>query len=81
MSETYPREMKGYGRNWPHPRWPNDARIAMQFVINYEEGAECPRMMQIGLHNRLVGRPGRIGHLKRFVDHVLEHDRVRIDCP
>lgn len=40
MSETYPRDMVGYGRNWPHPRWPGDARIAVQFVINHEEGAE-----------------------------------------
>ncbi|MEZ5099048.1 MAG: allantoinase PuuE [Thermoleophilia bacterium] len=42
----------------------------------YRDGAESPRMMQIGLHNRLVGRPGRIGHLRRFVEHVLSHDRV-----
>lgn len=42
----------------------------------YSEGADRPRMMQIGLHNRLVGRPGRIGHLRRFIDHVLKHDRV-----
>ncbi len=42
----------------------------------YAEGADRPRMMQIGLHNRLVGRPGRIGHLRRFVDHVLANDQV-----
>jgi putative urate catabolism protein len=46
------------------------------FDTLYGEGAERPRMMQIGLHNRLVGRPGRIGHLRRFVDHVLSHDGV-----
>jgi putative urate catabolism protein len=46
------------------------------FDVLYEEGAQTPRMMQIGLHNRLIGRPGRIGHLKRFVDHVLAHDKV-----
>jgi peptidoglycan/xylan/chitin deacetylase (PgdA/CDA1 family) len=46
------------------------------FDTLYEEGAETPRMMQIGLHNRLVGRAGRFGHLRRFVDHVMEHDRV-----
>ena len=41
MSDTpYPRDMVGYGRNRPHPHWPGDARIAVQFVINYEEGAE-----------------------------------------
>ena len=36
----YPRDLAGYGRNPPHPRWPNDARIAVQFVLNYEEGGE-----------------------------------------
>src|SRR3954470_5436001 len=36
----YPRDMVGYGRNPPHPRWPGNARIALQFVINYEEGGE-----------------------------------------
>ena len=36
----YPRNMVGYGANPPHPKWPGKARIAVQFVINYEEGAE-----------------------------------------
>ncbi|MEP7058759.1 MAG: allantoinase PuuE [Caldimonas sp.] len=36
----YPRDMIGYGRNPPHARWPGDARIALQFVLNYEEGGE-----------------------------------------
>ena len=36
----YPRDMVGYGATLPHPKWPNKARIALQFVINYEEGAE-----------------------------------------
>ena len=40
MSDIYPRDMVGYGRNPPHPKWPGGARIAVQFVINYEEGAE-----------------------------------------
>lgn len=34
------RDFKGYGANPPHPKWPNDARVAVQFVINYEEGGE-----------------------------------------
>jgi putative urate catabolism protein len=37
---TYPRDLIGYGRHPPHPRWPGDARIALQFVLNHEEGAE-----------------------------------------
>jgi putative urate catabolism protein len=40
MAETYPRDLVGYGRNTPHPQWQNQARIAVQFVINYEEGGE-----------------------------------------
>ena len=36
----YPRDMIGYGRNPPDPRWPGGARIAVQFVVNYEEGGE-----------------------------------------
>jgi allantoinase len=37
---TYPRDLRGYGRKTPHPRWPGGARIALQFVLNHEEGAE-----------------------------------------
>ena len=37
---AYPRDLVGYGAAPPHPRWPGDARIAVQFVINYEEGGE-----------------------------------------
>ena len=36
----YPRNLTGYGRNPPHAQWPGKARIAVQFVLNYEEGAE-----------------------------------------
>ena len=37
---NYPRDMTGYGRSPPHPQWPGNARLALQFVLNYEEGAE-----------------------------------------
>lgn len=36
----YPRDLIGYGANPPHPRWPNNARLALSFVLNYEEGGE-----------------------------------------
>jgi hypothetical protein len=36
----YPRDMRGYGRNPPDPQWPGGAAIAVQFVLNYEEGGE-----------------------------------------
>ena len=37
---SYPRDLAGYGRNVPDPRWPGGARIAVQFVVNFEEGGE-----------------------------------------
>ena len=37
---AYPRDLAGYGRNVPHARWPNGARVALQLVLNYEEGSE-----------------------------------------
>lgn len=38
--DAYPRDLVGYGPRPPHPRWPNGARLALQFVLNHEEGAE-----------------------------------------
>jgi len=38
--DDYPRDLAGYGRTPPHPQWPGRARIALQFVLNYEEGGE-----------------------------------------
>ena len=40
MKKKYPRNMMGYGLNSPEVKWPNNSRIAVQFVLNYEEGAE-----------------------------------------
>lgn len=40
MKNTYPRDMLGYGEQAPNPAWPNNAAIAVQFVVNYEEGGE-----------------------------------------
>ena len=40
MTDTYPRDMIGYGRNPPDPKWPDGAVVAVQFVVNYEEGGE-----------------------------------------
>ncbi len=48
------------------------------FDTLYEEGAYAPKMMSVGLHCRLAGRPGRIAGLKRFLDHVARHDKVWI---
>ena len=47
------------------------------FDVLYREGAEgAPKMMSIGLHLRLVGRPGRAAALARFMDYVQKHDGV-----
>ncbi len=46
------------------------------FDVLYEEGAESPKMMSVGMHCRLLGRPGRFRALQRFLDHVQRHDRV-----
>src|SRR3954468_3041384 len=46
------------------------------FDVLYAEGASKPKMMSIGLHCRLVGRPGRAAALARFLDYIQSHDRV-----
>ena len=46
------------------------------FDVLYAEGARAPKMMSVGLHMRLAGRPGRAAGLARFLDHVLKHDGV-----
>jgi peptidoglycan/xylan/chitin deacetylase (PgdA/CDA1 family) len=53
----------------------------LQYAIDtfewlYKEGAHAPRMMSIGLHLRIIGRPGRIGALERFLQHVAGRPRV-----
>jgi allantoinase len=40
LDDSYPRDLAGYGRTPPHPEWPGQARVALQFVLNYEEGGE-----------------------------------------
>jgi len=52
------------------------AYLRDSFDVLYAEGAETPKMLSIGLHCRLVGRPGRLAALDRFLTHVLSHDRV-----
>ena len=48
------------------------------FDALYEEGKNNPKMMSVGLHCRLIGRPGRIQSLKKFLDYVLNHKDVWI---
>ena len=46
------------------------------FDVMYDEGDERPAMMSVGMHCRLLGRPGRFRALQRFLDHIEKHDRV-----
>ena len=46
------------------------------FDVLYAEGDEAPKMLSIGMHCRLLGRPGRFLALQRFLDHIERHDRV-----
>jgi putative urate catabolism protein len=48
------------------------------FDVLYAEGATAPKMMSVGLHCRLAGRPGRFAALCRFLDHVQRHEKVWI---
>ena len=54
--------------------WFNYARDSFDWL--YQEGADQPRMMSLGVHLRIIGRPGRIGYLEKFLDHVMAHDDV-----
>ena len=58
MTLPYPRDMIGYGARPPHPRWPGNARVAVQFVVNYEEGGE---------NNILHGDPASEAFLSEIV--------------
>ena len=69
---------QGYSHGDPFFQYLKDA-----FDVHYDEGGRDPAdggggpaMMSIGLHSRLLGRPGRMRALQRFLDHVQQHDRV-----
>jgi allantoinase len=64
-----------------HPQGFNTAQHFFEYLrdsfdVLYAEGAERPAMMSVGMHCRLLGRPGRFRALQRFLDHVERHDRV-----
>ncbi|HEY2927361.1 allantoinase PuuE [Piscinibacter sp.] len=46
------------------------------FDVLYAEGMDAPKMMSVGMHSRLLGRPGRFKALQRFLDHIESHDLV-----
>ncbi|HJV72565.1 allantoinase PuuE [Ideonella sp.] len=64
---------QGFSHGDPFFQYLRDA-----FDVMYAEGDERPAMMSIGMHCRLLGRPGRLRALQHFLDHVQRHDRVWI---
>lgn len=74
MSE---RDLVGYGGRPPHPRWPGEARIAVQFVLNIEEGAESSILngdaCSEGYLHELPGRPPRTGERDLSVEGMYEY--------
>ena len=62
---------QGYSHGDPFFQYLKDA-----FDVHYAEGEQRPAMMSIGMHCRLLGRPGRLRALQRFLDYIEQHDRV-----
>ncbi|MFV3130292.1 allantoinase PuuE [Niveispirillum sp. KHB5.9] len=77
MADAYPRDLIGYGAHPPHPRWPGDARIAVQIVMNYEEGGEnC--LLHGDAHSEaylqeVVGTQPLVGQRNLSVESVYEY--------
>lgn len=71
------RDLAGYAGNPPHPHWPGDARIAVQFVLNVEEGAEQSILngdeQSEGYLHELPGRPPRLGERDLSVEGMYEY--------
>lgn len=71
------RDLIGYGANPPHPEWPNDARVAVQFVLNVEEGSESSilngdKESEAYLHE-IPGRPARLKERDLSVESLYEY--------
>jgi len=77
MTQAYPRDLIGYGAHPPHPRWPGDARIAVQIVMNYEEGGENCLLHGDGQSEaylqEVVGTQPLVGQRNLSVESVYEY--------
>lgn len=74
---AYPRDLVGYGRNPPDARWPGGARVAVSFVVNYEEGGERSlvhgdKVSEVFLHE-VPGLVPRAGRRDEQVESVYEY--------
>jgi hypothetical protein len=73
----YPRDFLGYGANPPDPKWPNGAKLALSFVLNYEEGGENTVLngdagSELYLHEVPGGSP-IIGERNRTVESQFDY--------
>ena len=75
--EYYPRDMLGYGQNPLDPQWPNNSRIAVQFVINYEEGGEnCILHGDAASEtflSEIIGAPPFVGERHMSMESIYEY--------
>ncbi len=77
MEKQYPRNLVGYGQTPPHPQWPDHARIAIQFVLNYEEGGEnCilhGDMASEAFLSEIIGAEARCGVRHMSMESIYEY--------
>ena len=77
MGDRYPRDLAGYGQHPPHARWPGGARLALSFVLNYEEGGESTPLegdlaSEAFLHE-VIGAPPTIGRRNLNTESMFEY--------
>jgi putative urate catabolism protein len=77
MIENHPRDMIGYGANPPDPKWPNGARLALSFVLNYEAGGEYNILLgdahSESYLSEIVGLPELEGKRNYFTEDIFEY--------
>ena len=77
MTTTYPRDLIGYGRNTPDPKWPGGANVAVQFVVNYEEGGESSILdgdkSSESLLSEIVGAQPWVGQRNLNMESIYEY--------
>ena len=81
-NEQYPRDMVGYGANPPQAKWPQSARLAVQFVINYEEGGENNILhgdkASEAFLSEIVGAQPWLGQRHMSMESIYEYGRVGV---
>jgi len=77
MTTSYPRDLIGYGRNTPDPKWPGGANVAVQFVVNYEEGGESSILdgdkASESLLSEIVGAQPWVGQRNLNMESIYEY--------